>query len=285
MSINNTFELWTELMIFLRDITIPAKKISTFTAGVIFPSIVVIACSMLNENVSVLVSVSLTIAVFLVTSGTHFFSWKIVEQLIQGQKTDELTGLYNERGFILAFHERCSALAAEYRPVKRHDPGIASTARDRKQSLIRVSVAFVYMDLDHFKSVNDRFGHGVGDDILKETASILRRAFRDLDLVARLHGDEFAIVVTGMGSDMLRERAEATIEAIRSDLSEYMDAVGLPEEGKALTATMGICFSHTIPESGRVDYAAISKLADHALLEAKRAGKNRAYITDVLSIP
>jgi len=246
----------TERLIFLRDLTLLTKKILSFVTGVAFPSSVIITCGILNGNT--MTAVFLSGLVLAATGGTHFLSWKIVEQLIGDQKTDSLTGLYNEPGFITAFHERCAALAAEHRPARTNgERGTRNVSEsdggDELQSLIKITLAFIYMDLDRFKSLNDRFGHDVGDLFIKATADILRSAFRDLDLIARLHGDEFAIVVTNMTPEMLRERAEVTIASVRARLATYMEELGLKSsEREQVTATMGICFSHAIPASGKV---------------------------------
>jgi PleD family two-component response regulator len=85
--------------------------------------------------------------------------------------TDDLTGLYNARYF-------------------RH----FLTAIIQKAHAMRFPVTLILFDIDGFKTYNDQFGHGVGDEILRQTASLIRRCVRDHDLVARLGGDEFAVV-------------------------------------------------------------------------------------------
>ena len=85
--------------------------------------------------------------------------------------TDELTGLYNARYF-------------------RH---FLSRIIERGR-VKRFPVTLLLFDIDDFKKYNDQYGHGVGDDILKQTASLMKRCCRDHDLVARIGGDEFAVV-------------------------------------------------------------------------------------------
>ena len=80
----------------------------------------------------------------------------------------------------------------------------------------------IYMDVDNFKQVNDSFGHLAGDELLKEVASRLRQAVRDEDYVARLSGDEFAMVIPGLGKDALASRR---IEKLRRHLQQDI-AVG-----------------------------------------------------------
>ncbi len=85
--------------------------------------------------------------------------------------TDELTGLYNGRYF-------------------RH---FLSRIIERGRAM-RFPVTLLLFDIDDFKKYNDKFGHGVGDEILSQTATLMRRCCRDHDLVARIGGDEFAVV-------------------------------------------------------------------------------------------
>jgi two-component system cell cycle response regulator len=106
--------------------------------------------------------------------------------------TDPLTGLYNRRGFLSLGEERL-ALA------------------DR----LGASVFCLFADLDGFKAVNDTFGHEEGDRVLRETAEVLRRTFRAADILGRIGGDEFAVLLVqdgpeGIGTVM--ERLRHTLE-------------------------------------------------------------------------
>lgn len=117
--------------------------------------------------------------------------------------TDELTGLYNRRGF--------STLATQHLKL----------ARRTGQSFL-----IVFADLDDLKSINDTFGHAEGDAVLIATANILRRTFRESDIIARYGGDEFLILVTDAAYDdkeRIYERIHQYVEEVNE--SKLMNCV------------------------------------------------------------
>jgi diguanylate cyclase (GGDEF)-like protein len=166
------------------------------------------------------------------------------ERVVQVHKTaamtDLLTGLFNRRAFLDAAH----------RMIER---------RGKKKQPVSV----LLFDLDRFKSINDRFGHAVGDDALKVFAATASSKMRATDVVGRLGGEEFAAILPG-------NPAEAGLVAERLRLA--FQAAGVVISGHHIGATVSIGVATAIPPV-RLD--ALLARADAALYRAKRNGRNR----------
>ncbi len=134
--------------------------------------------------------------------------------------------------------------------------------------------ALLYVDLDHFKPINDTHGHPVGDRVLQEVATRLRAGVREDDTVSRQGGDEFVLLLVRLADPRDAARvAEKLIAAIEQPI--HIDGHEL-----SVSASIGIAL---FPQDGR-DSRSVTKQADAALYHAKQAGRGRySYFTDVMS--
>ncbi len=132
------------------------------------------------------------------------------------------------------------------------------------------SAALLMCDLDHFKQVNDTYGHPTGDKILEEVAEALRGSLRDTDQVGRFGGEEFVVLLTETQAEHVLQVAKRCLEAVRaipvSDL--------IPEMGRRQTVSIGAA---VFPDHGD-NLDDLIRRGDEALYEAKRAGRNRAVL-------
>jgi len=167
----------------------------------------------------------------------------LLERLAELAGTDELTGLYNRRRF------------AEYAARE-----LALAIREG-----RFFTAVIF-DIDHFKEVNDRHGHAVGDVVLGEFASRLSAAVREIDILCRYGGEEFALVLPSSDDGA----ALAAVERIRLAATSRPVAF----EGGALELRASAGVYSAVPAKGDLIDAFLDE-ADHALYEAKEKGRNR----------
>ncbi|MEZ0332859.1 MAG: diguanylate cyclase [Gemmatimonadales bacterium] len=171
---------------------------------------------------------------------------ELVEQLHSAATTDELTGLYNRR----ALEER---LAAEISRSLRH----------------QLHTSVLLLDLDRFKVVNDTLGHAAGDRLLINVARVLRQQCRALDVVGRLGGDEFLVILP------MTKPAEAQVFVARVQASLRELEKNNPDYGPC-TLSMGIAES---PKHGTT-VSSLLAAADTALYKAKRSGRNAVEVAD-----
>ncbi len=133
------------------------------------------------------------------------------------------------------------------------------------------ALALLFVDVDHFKAINDSQGHEAGDELLKITAERLFGAVRSVDTVARLAGDEFTVILEGVADP-------ADAEAVATKLLEALRApMRLGEMLVRVSISIGIAFL----EAGESDPASLLRRADEALYEAKRNGRDRYALSPV----
>src|SRR5881398_3501826 len=153
---------------------------------------------------------------------------------------DDVTGLYNRRFFSLRLEEEISRFRRFNHPV-----------------------SVVLLDLDGFKSINDEFGHAVGDETLREIAQILMKQSRGINVVSRYGGDEFAILLVETSKAGARLYADRIRQVVATCPFSH---------GKPVTASFGVA---SLPDDEATNSEDLFRAADEALYAAKRAGKNQ----------
>ena len=164
--------------------------------------------------------------------------WEMARQA----RTDPLTGLLNRRAFLEEVARHCSRLDREDAPG-----------------------TLIFADLDNFKPVNDRFGHEIGDAVLRQTAALLRKTFRPTDVIARLGGDEFAVWLNGADQLTAAERADYLGTQAPLELNEI---TGTGDPG--LNMSIGIA---TRSPGSKEDIDSLVRRADLAMYNVKRNGR------------
>jgi diguanylate cyclase (GGDEF)-like protein len=164
------------------------------------------------------------------------------ERLRMEAMHDSLTGLLNHAAFLDLLDKEIS--------------------RARRQQL---PLAVIMADLDHFKAINDRYGHAVGDCVLRETARRLRGSLRAFDVIGRYGGEEFVVAAPGCSA------ADAAVLAERFRSSMCDPSINVPNGTINVTMSLGVAAAVN-------PSADLLRLADEAMYRAKRAGRNRVEI-------
>ena len=162
--------------------------------------------------------------------------------------TDALTGVNNRRFFDQRLEQESS--------------------RARRES---IPLSLVFIDVDHFKQVNDQGGHAIGDRVLRDVASAVLSQVRVFDIVSRFGGDEFAVLLIGATRETALEIGERIRVAVEATGREHAS-----QDIPAITASIGIA---TIDRSRSLDADKLLESADRAVYEAKASGRNR-LVTD-----
>jgi diguanylate cyclase (GGDEF)-like protein len=209
-------------------------------------AVVFVAASLVDDAHAVTTEPLPMLAVLAMQAGVTVASVALARAEIGHRRAsivDPLTGLLNRHGLAARFEEL------------------------RQQAHVTAApIALVLFDLDHFKEVNDSRGHDVGDRLLVELADEIRRTLRTFELVYRVGGEEFLILLPGMEEwegASLAEQLRLTIEALGQT------------SGTDVTASFGVAAAQ-----GEVDFDRLYREADQALYRAKRAGRDRVETSD-----
>ena len=175
--------------------------------------------------------------------------------------TDSLTGLKNRRYLGVCMPEDVAQVRRVHRALK---------ANQRERVHDNVDLAFVMVDLDHFKEVNDTHGHAAGDHVLQQVAEILQGATRDTDTVVRWGGEEFLVVARNAA----RRDVVVLVERIRSRVAAHAFDLG---DGAKIHRTCSIGFAlmpFLCAEPDYMSWEDVVDVADHCLYTAKRSGRD-----------
>lgn len=180
---------------------------------------------------------------YIVGSALDITQLKLAEkQLLIMATMDELTGLWNRRYFLQSLEKEM----------------------ERAQRFGQV-FSLLMFDIDHFKSINDLHGHAGGDEVLRHCAGLMREKFRQVDVLGRLGGEEFGVILPQTG----RLDASFVAEGFRSSIEN--STVRIDKTNIAYTVSGGVA-SYQPPIASSEE---LLKVADNALYEAKRSGRNR----------
>lgn len=158
---------------------------------------------------------------------------------------DDLTGLYNRRYVISAFEEAAG--------MEGNHP-----------------ISLLMLDLDHFKKVNDTFGHDVGDLVLQQLASVLEECFRPTDTIGRFGGEEFMVLLKNTNVEQARSASEYVLKSIREMRFAVRDQM------LACTVSIGVA---EWDGAGEESFKEMLRRADQALYEAKHRGRNQVCVS------
>jgi diguanylate cyclase (GGDEF)-like protein len=175
-----------------------------------------------------------------------------VADLICQATTDPLTGV-NNRSHLIALRNE-----------------VVEFAHAQRESL-----GMLVVDIDHFKKLNDRYGHPVGDQVLREIATILRTAIRTRDVIGRYGGEEFVVLVAKANGEVMNIVAERVRAAVESHLIFVQD--------RKVPVTVSLGGSYAIPDGSSAFADRLFSAADEALYEAKHSGRNRAVIRPLIT--
>ena len=247
------FYLICILIIVVKDY----REQQKFEAIIIFAMVVLMAVSVIWEAMYNVHSLGRTSTVIVTIFYYMFFQTKLYKtDIIEGQqlrmmlerenRIDGPTGVLNKKTFI--------QLAKQTLEQAQDD-----------------SIAFIFLDLDHLKELNDTFGHYMGDIAILDAAGKIQTAFDGEDLIGRFGGDEFCVMLTNISKDVLDVYLGQTLKNLRAQYSNG-------EQSVFVTASLGASY---IAKNNGIRYEDMMQAADEAVYEAKNTGRNRYVLRDI----
>ena len=171
----------------------------------------------------------------------------VIDQLCDLSSRDALTGLANRRTFETALNREIDRVARSGEPA-----------------------LLLFLDIDHFKRVNDTYGHGVGDLVIKAVAEAINDCVRPMDLPARIGGEEFAVILPNCGAAF----GQTVAERLRARVEHKIVSVG-PQQHLGVTVSVGGAYA---PQWVRSSPTLWVERADLQLYRAKSEGRNRTCL-------
>ncbi|MBC3875740.1 sensor domain-containing diguanylate cyclase [Undibacterium flavidum] len=200
---------------------------------------------LLLVNAAIGLAITLTVILIVLLSVRRY-----QKRIEKSAATDSLTKLLNRQAFDFVFQQ-----------------AILDSERSRQPLCVAL------MDIDHFKKVNDKYGHLIGDHVLKEIAAIARRSLRESDVICRWGGEEFLLLLKNCSL----EKATSISENLRSTIAanDFSRTTDLAKGRLSLTVSMGVaeCKVHETEDS-------VFERADVALYQAKESGRNSVYFSE-----
>lgn len=225
--------------------------VSITVVSVLLSNLLAFGVSLLRGSVQEYLDYGMVTATLVSTVGVPLFSYFVLyllfelektrQQLEKLSQTDELTGIFNRRHF--------------------HALGEAEVAKAHRY---RLPLSLLLIDLDHFKRINDRFGHDIGDITLMEVVTLCRSTLRDADIMARLGGEEFAVLLPMTNA----ENAEVVAEKLRHFIAGHR----IFFDGTHFNTTISVGVA-SLKDTDNLE--TLLKQADRNLYAAKSHGRNR----------
>lgn len=230
----------------------------------------------MNQRACISLLFVLNVCVFILVLLFIVKPLEIYIKCIKENRLMEIAGAYEFKYLALMYndtYESNSANEALLRYKAEHDPLTGTINRgafEHIRQLLRIKpdpIALLIIDVDKFKEINDHYGHEVGDQVLKKVAKLIQEGFRTKDHVARIGGDEFAVIMTN-STEKLKPVIESKTKAMNETLKNPKD--GLPQ----ISLSIGVAFS----KEGFSDE--LYRNADKALYKVKQKGRCGCYFYD-----